>query len=139
MGKGQQQVPSSVSSTNPTRFFIHCTCVSNQLFRTSTHPYYSETTRRKPVVDVYWLADTGGALLLIAHLHTIWSKWNGNCSLRVFLHSSKALVVQTTAQVMRMIQKFRIPVSSVEPFDMYLKPSRKALRDSQRFSPLRHE
>ena len=65
-------------------------------------------------------------MLLIAHLHTIWSKWNGNCSLRVFLHSTKALVVQTTAQVMRMIQKFRIPVSSVEPFDMYLKPSRES-------------
>ena len=42
------------------------------------------------------------------------------------MHSTKSLVVQTTAQVMRMIQKFRIPVSSVEPFDMYLKPSKES-------------
>merc|ERR1711988_591064 len=81
---------------------------------------------RKPVIDVYWLADTGGALLLVAHLHAIWSKWNGVCELRVFLHSRKEMMVQTTAQVMRMIQKFRIPLSSVEPFDMFSKPTQKS-------------
>ena len=83
-------------------------------------------TKRKPVIDVYWLADTGGALLLVAHLHAIWAKWHGMCDLRVFLHSSRQMMVQTTAQVMRMIQKFRIPVASVEPFDMYSKPTQKS-------------
>ena len=63
--------------------------------------------QRKPVIDVYWLADTGGALLLVAHLHAIWAKWHGMCDLRVFLHSSRQMMVQTTAQVMRMIQKFQ--------------------------------
>ena len=108
--------------------------VSNQLFQAPLHPYYSETTRRKPVVDVYWLADTGGVhCSSIAHLHTIWSKWNGNCSLQCFSTVRKALAVQTTAQVMRMIQKFGIPVSSVEPFDMYLKPSRESFRAISQF------
>ena len=78
------------------------------------------------MIDVYWLADTGGALLLVAHLHAIWAKWHGMCDLRVFLHSSRQMMVQTTAQVMRMIQKFRIPVASVEPFDMYSKPTQKS-------------
>ncbi len=85
------------------------------------------TGGKEPIIDVYWLADTGGAILLIGYIHSIWKAWNRKCRLRVFLHSSASMNAQTAAQVLHMIHKFRIPVWSVEPFDMYKKPSVAAL------------
>lgn len=30
-------------------------------------------------IDCWWLADTGGALLLVSYIHSMWEKWGPNC------------------------------------------------------------
>ncbi len=34
-----------------------------------------------PTIDVYWVSDTGGCLLLIAYMHSQWAKWKVPCRL----------------------------------------------------------
>ena len=34
-----------------------------------------------PTIDVFWVSDTGGCLLLIAYMHSQWNKWSKPCRL----------------------------------------------------------
>ena len=34
-----------------------------------------------PTIDVYWVSDTGGCLLLIAYMHSQWARWKVPCQL----------------------------------------------------------
>lgn len=34
-----------------------------------------------PIIDVFWVSDTGGCLLLIAYMHSQWNKWSKPCRL----------------------------------------------------------
>ena len=34
-----------------------------------------------PIIDVYWVSDTGGCLLLIAYMHSQWNNWAKPCRL----------------------------------------------------------
>lgn len=79
-----------------------------------------------PVIDVYWLADTGGWLLLVAYMHSQWSMWRNTCKLRVFVHARDQEALATQARMMNMLQKFRIH-AEVSVFDMYAEPSAAAM------------
>jgi amino acid transporter len=37
-----------------------------------------------PTIDVYWVSDTGGCLLLIAYMHSQWAQWKVPCQLVSF-------------------------------------------------------
>ena len=38
-------------------------------------------TAEAPTIDVYWVSDTGGCLLLIAYMHSQWARWTTPCQL----------------------------------------------------------
>ena len=75
-----------------------------------------------PVIDVYWLVDTGGALLLMGYIHSAWKRWGPACKLRVFVHASAQEQASITAKMMTLISKFRITVAEVIAFDMNVAP-----------------
>ena len=44
-------------------------------------PANSSDSTDAPTIDVYWVSDTGGCLLLIAYMHSQWNQWTKPCQL----------------------------------------------------------
>ena len=85
------------------------------------------TSTDAPTIDVYWVSDTGGCLLLIAFMHSQWNNWKVPCQLRIFVHSDKSNAYATEIKVSNMVRQFRINVSSVQAVDMHSEPSAASL------------
>lgn len=81
-----------------------------------------ENRPRKPdgTIDVWWLADTGGLILLLAHLLREHDSWKG-CEIRVFVNQSKNGPKDMKPMV-TLLKKFRIKITHVENINLNAVP-----------------
>ncbi|OWA51104.1 Solute carrier family 12 member 2 [Hypsibius exemplaris] len=74
-------------------------------------------------IHVWWLFDDGGLTLLIPHLMTRQSPWNG-CKLKIFCVIEMAGTAESTkTNILAMLTKFRIQAADVIPVDLEQHPS----------------
>jgi hypothetical protein len=72
-------------------------------------------------IDVWWLADTGGLTLLLAHVLVQHKRWK-HCPIRVFVHSREDQFGAEQARILLMLKKFRIEVADVININLHKAP-----------------
>lgn len=111
---------------------VHST-ISRAHLRTSTisaissSPELQPTTmfqkkQAKKTIDVYWLCDDGGLILLLPYLLTRRKRWS-KCKVRVFVGGQPEKKEEQRQEVLALIKKFRLGFHDVEVLpDVYQSP-----------------
>ena len=71
--------------------------------------------KRKGYIDVWWLYDDGGLTILLPHLLSLSTHWQG-CKLRIFTPASDKKIKANQIRMANLLKKFRIDFSSVVEF-----------------------
>lgn len=76
----------------------------------------------KKTIDVYWLCDDGGLILLLAYLLTRRKRW-AKCKVRVFVGGDADKKEEQKQEVLALIKKFRLGFHDIEVLpDIYQNP-----------------
>ncbi|XP_029993122.1 solute carrier family 12 member 3 [Sphaeramia orbicularis] len=86
------------------------------------HTTVFQKKQGKKTMDVYWLSDDGGLILLLAYLLTRRKRWS-SCKVRVFVGGETNKKEEQREEVLALIKKFRLGFQDVEVLpDIYQNP-----------------